>query len=147
MKILQNNFNFLKVLSLILVFLFLSACSNGTVELKINDENIKVEIAADALSKAKGLGDRESLCENCGMVFVFGEKSKHVFWMKDMNFPLDIIYLNNDEIVEIFEDVQIFDDAGETTEVFPDKNADKVLELNAGWCRKNNVSVGDKIEL
>lgn len=147
MKKFKNNFSFLKILGLFLIFLFLSACSNGMVDLKINEKKIRAEIAADAISKAKGLSDREELCKNCGMVFVFGEESKHTFWMKDMNFPLDIIYVNNDQIVEIFDNVQIYNDLGEFTEIFPNKSADKVLELNAGWCEKNNVLVGDKIEL
>ena len=137
----------LKIISLILVFIFLSACTNGSLDLEINDTLLDVEISADALSRARGLSGREDLCENCGMVFVFGEQAKHSFWMKDMNFPLDIIYIQKDKIVEIFEKVQIFDDTNEFTEIFPNQNADKVLELNAGWCEAHNVQVGDKIEL
>ena len=137
----------IKIVSLILIIIFLSACTNASLELKINDELLDIEISADAITRAKGLSGREGLCENCGMVFVFGREAKHSFWMKDMNFPLDIIYIKNDEIVEIFKDVQVLDNMNEITEVFPNKNADKVLELNAGWCEAHNVQVGDKIEL
>lgn len=130
-----------------LVFLFLSACTNSNLDLKINDILLNVEISADTLSRAKGLSGRDDLCENCGMIFLFGKQAKHSFWMKDMNFPLDIIYIQKNEIVEIFENVPVFDDLNEFTEIFPNQNADKVLELNAGWCEAHNVQVGDKIEL
>jgi uncharacterized membrane protein (UPF0127 family) len=142
-----NGLKKLKIISLILVVIFLSACTNSSLDLKINDTLLDIEISADALSRAKGLSGREDLCENCGMVFIFGGQAKHSFWMKDMNFPLDIIYIQNDEIVEIFKDVQVFDDINEITEIFPNQNADKVLELNAGWCETHNVQLGNKIEL
>ena len=127
--------------------IFLSACTNANVNLEINGEVLDIEISADALSRTRGLSNRESLCENCGMVFIFGKESKYTFWMKDMNFPLDILYIQDDEIVEIFKDVQVLDNADEFTEIYPDVNADKVLELNAGWCEAYDVQVGDKIEL
>lgn len=137
----------LKIISLVLLILLLSACTNDNIDLKINEEVLHVDIVADALSRARGLSGRENLCENCGMVFVFGQESKHNFWMKDMNFPLDILYIQKDEIVEIFENVPILDDMGEIKEIFPNQKADKVLELNAGWCTAHGVEVGDRIEL
>lgn len=137
----------LKIISLVLVIFFLSACTKDTVNLKIKGEVLNVEISADVLSRTMGLSNREILCENCGMIFLFGKQGKYPFWMKDMNFPLDIIYIQKDKIVEIFENVQVFDDVKEFTEVFPDQNADKVLELNAGWCKAHNVQIGDILEL
>jgi uncharacterized membrane protein (UPF0127 family) len=142
-----NGLKKLKIISLILVVIFLSACTNSSLDLKINDTLLDIEISADALSRVKGLSGREDLCENCGMVFLFGKQAKHFFWMKDMNFPLDIVYIQNDKIVEIFKDVQVLDNMNEITEIFPNQNADKVLELNAGWCETHNVQLGNKIEL
>lgn len=135
------------IISLLFVLLLLSACTNGVTKLKIKDEVLTVEISADAFTRSRGLSGRESLCENCAMVFIFGQESKHSFWMKDMNFPLDILYINGDEIVEIFKNVPVLDEMNEIKEVFPNKKADKVLELNAGWCDAHDVEVGDKIEL
>ena len=135
------------IISLLFVLVLLSGCTNGVTTLKIKDEVLNIEISADAFTRNRGLSGRESLCENCGMVFIFGEESKHSFWMKDMNFPLDILYIKGDEIVEIFKNVQVLDDMNEIKEVFPNKKADKVLELNAGWCDTYNVQVGDEIEL
>ena len=146
-KKIKTKLSLVKIVSLILVVIFLSACTNASLKLKINDDLLSVEISADALSRSRGLSGRESLCEDCGMVFVFGGEAKHSFWMKDMNFPLDILYIKGDEIVEIFKNVQILDDMNEIKEIFPNKKADKVLELNAGWCETHNVQVGDRIEL
>ncbi len=135
------------IISLFFVLVLLSGCANGITTLKIKDEVLNVEISADAFTRTRGLSGRESLCENCAMVFIFGQESKYSFWMKDMNFPLDILYIKGDEIVEIFKNVQVLDDMNEIMEVFPNKKADKVLELNAGWCDAHDVQVGDKIEL
>lgn len=135
------------IISLFFVLILLSACSNGNSSLKLKDELLNVEISADLISRAKGLSGRENLCENCAMVFIFGKEAKYTFWMKGMNFPLDILYIKGDEIVEIFKNVQVLDDMNEVMEVFPNEKADKVLELNAGWCDAHDVQVGDKIEL
>jgi len=138
----------LRIISLLFILILLSACSNGNnvTSLRIKNELLNIEISADELSRTKGLSGRESLGENWGMIFIFEEEAKHNFWMKDMNFPLDILYIKNDEIVEIFKNVKILDNYGEFTEIFPKEKADKVLELNAGWCDIHDVRVGDKIE-
>jgi len=148
LKKIKINLSSIKIISLILVVIFLSACiNNNVINLKINDQILNIEVSDDALSKAKGLSGRENLGENCGMIFLFSEEARHTFWMKDMNFPLDIIYVRENEIVEIFKNVPIFDEAGEITEIFPEQKADKIIELKSGWCDLYGVQTGDKIEL
>ena len=134
------------IISLFLVVL-LSACNNKINTLRIKDELLNIEIASNHSNQKKGLSNRESLCKNCAMLFLFEEEAKHSFWMKDMNFPLDILYIQDDKIVEIFKDVQVLDNMDEITEIFPNQKADKVLELNAGWCDVHQIQVGDKIRL
>jgi len=147
MKKLKINLSSIKIISLILVVIFLSACiNNNVINLKINDQILNIEVSDDALSKAKGLSGRENLGENCGMIFLFSEEARHTFWMKDMNFPLDIIYVRENEIVEIFKNVPIFDEAEEITEIFPEQKADKVIELKAGFSDLHNLKIKDKIE-
>ena len=58
-------------------------------------EEIPVEVADTLKKRSLGLGKRASLKKGWGMLFVFEKRKPHRFWMKDMQFPLDIIWLDN----------------------------------------------------
>lgn len=104
---------------------------------------IKVELAKTPASQQQGLSDRKSLGTNQGMLFIFPQDEPHQFWMKDMNFPLDIIWLDKDgKILGIAAKV--------ATSTFPDTIPSpgpirQVLEVNAGYAEKNELTVGDFI--
>ncbi|MDD3284140.1 MAG: DUF192 domain-containing protein [Patescibacteria group bacterium] len=137
---------------LILVFLFVlyfdikKVHAPEVAKIVISSYVINVELAKTDIQKSKGLSNRDNLCENCGMLFLFDELKLHNFWMGEMRFPLDILYIKDYEIVEIFKNIPVFTD-NDYTRIYPTKNANKVLELNANWCDKNNIKVGDKINL
>ena len=135
-----------KALSLILICLFLTACSNVSqfVDLKIKDVEVRAELAVNFKEKIQGLSGRENLENNQGMLFLYEQAGQYSFWMKDMNFSLDIIYINSDEIMEIFKNVPLKTD-GEITGIFPVQTVDKVLEVNAGFCDLYDIQIGDKI--
>ncbi|MFH1781353.1 MAG: DUF192 domain-containing protein, partial [Patescibacteria group bacterium] len=86
-----------------------------------------------------------NLEKNECMLFVFKESKSRTFWMKNMNFPLDIIFINNNEIVEIKENIQAPDSADipQYSSKYP---ADTVLELPAGLVADNNIITGDKVD-
>ena len=71
-------------------------------------EEIPVEVADTLKKRSLGLGKRTSLKKGWGMLFVFEKRKTHRFWMKDMQFPLDIIWLDNHRIVHIIHNVQPF---------------------------------------
>lgn len=86
-----------------------------------------------------GLGNRKELCEKCGMLFVFLEEKEHVFWMKDMLFPLDIIWLKDGKIVLIEKNI-----SQTSSETFgKGVISDSVIELNAGISDKLGIKEGD----
>jgi len=117
-----------------------------TVEIKINGCIINVEIADTAAKRAKGLSGRKSLAENSGMFFVFNRPDYYSFWMKDMNFSLDFIWINGNEIVEITRNVKP-EDYQPPNSLVPKNKIDKVLEVNAGVAQQNGIQEGDKLEL
>lgn len=118
----------------------------GLSQLKIGERVFDIEIADDAAERSKGLSDRESLEENHGMLFLFGLPSARNFWMKNMNFPLDIIWINGDKIVGFAENVP--PNNSQTPAIYSSLEAvDKVLEINAGLVQKLGIKIGDKIEL
>jgi len=62
----------------------------------IAGQDIKVDLALTEAQREQGLSGRQSLNENEGMLFVFDSPGNYPFWMKDMNFPIDIIWLSED---------------------------------------------------
>jgi len=91
-----------------------------------------------------GLMFRKSLPDNQGMFFVFNEPDKYAFWMKNVEFPLDIIWINQDKvIIDIKANVSTCRDSCPT--LVPQEKAKYVLEVNAGFIEKNQVKIGDKV--
>ncbi len=135
-----------------------------TEEIKIGGNIIKVEIADTKEKREKGLSGRQSLSENSGMLFIFDHSDYYSFWMKDMNFELDFIWMNGSEIIEITRNVRPEDyqpastrlnqgtlrpqsEASESLmSLFPKNKVDKVLEVNAGAAERLGIKVGDRIE-
>lgn len=119
-------------------------------EITIKDVKVQVEVADDEAKRKKGLSGRDGLEENAGMLFVFLEKSSGVsFWMKEMKFPLDIIWINDQKIIKIDKNVQ--PEPGVADERLkrysPASDINYVLEVNAGFADKNNLKVGDQFLL
>jgi uncharacterized membrane protein (UPF0127 family) len=111
--------------------------------LKIAGKNIKVELALTEKEQEQGLSGRKELQENSGMLFVFDKADKYPFWMKDMNFSIDIIWFDeNLNVVYIKKEAK--------PESYPEsfsssENAKYVLEVNAGFSDKNDLKVGDGV--
>src|SRR3989344_2558804 len=111
----------------------------------INDVVVEAERADSFLKRQQGLSGRKQLKENGGMFFIFDKPAAYPFWMKDMEFPIDIIWIDeNYRVVDITKNAlpesfpKIF---------LPSKPVKYVLEVNAGFADKNNISVNDKIEM
>lgn len=112
----------------------------------IEDDTFEVEVADDDAERIKGLSDRDNLDENKGMVFVFEEKGKYGFWMRNVKFPLDIIYISDNKIVDIFANTAPQAEDAENIPVFePKENANFVLEINGGKAKELGIDVGDEV--
>lgn len=120
--------------------------SNREVTLEIKNIQIKAEVADNQADLARGLSERPSLDENTGMYFNLGGKKVATFWMKSMLFPIDIIWIEEQKIVGINENVPIPVNGMIPTYTSP-QAVTHVLEVNAGFVRKNNVKIGDKVEI
>ncbi len=120
----------------------------GTVAL--GDTSISVEVSDTFASRQLGLSYRDSLGEGSGMLFVFDSYNIQYFWMKDMKFPLDIIWIKDDTVVDISKNVPIPMSRASLNQLptySPKEKVNYVLEVNAGFADKNKVKIGDKVKL
>jgi len=101
---------------------------------------IDVAIADTPVTRRVGLSNLKRLGEDRGLFFVFNDSDTHGIWMKDMEFPIDIIWMDEDmRIVYIHRDVS----PDSYPEAFhPDTPARFALEVNAGFSLKYNVKIG-----
>ncbi len=111
--------------------------------IKIANQEIKVELALTSEQKEKGLGGRSELGEDTGMLFIFEKPGKYSFWMKDMNFPIDIIWFDENLKVIYIQKNAMPESYPET--YGPNENAKYVLEVVAGFADKNNLQLGDSV--
>ena len=126
------------------------ASQNGTDYLRarilIKGIELSAEIPTTSELMGKGLAVKDQLKENEAMFFVFDNPEKHSFWMKDMNFRIDIIWLDsNDKVVHIEQNLQPCVSVFTCTGYNPDTDSQYVLETIAGFTQRHNVSVGTDI--
>ncbi len=138
---------FVAVIAGLVLFNFLphGAVVSNRVCYKLNC--FEVEVASTEAQRVAGLSNRTSLEAEKGMLFVFSQAGNYPFWMKGMNFPLDIIWIaKNGTVVFIERNAQ----PCTTTEcipIDPQKNVSYVLEVNAGIASSIGLKVGDKVEI
>jgi hypothetical protein len=119
--------------------------------IKVRNVEINVEVANTQTERAKGLSERNSLDENSGMLFDFGEKNVSPgFWMKGMRFPLDIIWIKDNSVLKIDKNVPAPASATADSELplyRPSEPIDYVLEVNAGFSDKKGIKPGDQLTI
>lgn len=105
---------------------------------------ISIELAQSDNEKHQGLSDRKSLCQNCGMLFVWPDYDVRDFVMRNMNFPLDIIFIADQKIVKIENNLL---PEGETPENIYSSEVpvNYVLEVNGGLTDRYGITVGDEV--
>lgn len=119
-----------------------------TSTVTIGNYNFEVIVATSQREREIGLSETNSLPQDQGMIFLFEKPDYYSFWMKNMKFPIDILYLSNQEIVTIYKNVQPATNSAENLRIYtPTGPSDKVLEIQAGLSEKYGFKNGDKITL
>ena len=108
-------------------------------------EGIPVEVADTLKKRSLGLGKRTTLKKGWGMLFVFEKRKPHRFWMKDMQFPLDIIWLDNHRIVHIIHNAQPVNSKVEPEVMTSPVPVNFVLEIAAGRATKLRLKTGQRM--
>ncbi|OHB24171.1 MAG: hypothetical protein A3F96_01000 [Parcubacteria group bacterium RIFCSPLOWO2_12_FULL_40_10] len=107
----------------------------------IGDTKIEIKTAETPEERTLGLSGQKSLPHNRGLFFIYDQPDLYGIWMKEMNFPIDIIWFDSDKkIVSISKNAK----PESFPEVFwPDFLASYVLEVNAGFVDENGIKIGD----
>ena len=120
-----------------------------TEKLSIKGNTWSVEMATSSLQQARGLSGRTGLGPNDGMLFVFNGGGVQNFWMKDMNFSLDMIWISGNTVAGFAQDAEPQPGAPLwKLKIYTSPyNVDKVLEVVDGTVAKYNIKVGDIVTI
>jgi len=135
----------------------------GEQNLKIGQTILKVEIADTPEKRNHGLSDRKSLCDDCGLLFIFDAPGVYPFWMRRMYFDIDILWIRDREVADITYDAKAppkfsltlpmckaergcLNEEWESPKTFYQSKVliDMVLEVNSGWVKEKGIKVGNK---
>ncbi|MDH5559848.1 MAG: DUF192 domain-containing protein [Deltaproteobacteria bacterium] len=139
------------LLLLFLLFLTGNLSASTFKRLLIKESHkIKIEIVESAAEKTLGLGKRDFLEKDTGMLFLYLQPAEQLFWMKNMNFEIDIIWILKDRVVHIEKNVPppslMLND--EDLKIYGRGiSADKVLEVRGGLSEQIKLKPGDPIRL
>lgn len=146
----------------IIAFLSLAALGAGVVfvssekndystTITFNNVTLSAEVVDTPTLRTKGLSGRAGLETNKSMLFVFEKEGYYGFWMKDMFFPIDIFWIKNGRVVDLEENVPVPTSSQyynkKLSVYIPDMPARFVLETRAGFAKKNNITIGDKVTI
>lgn len=117
----------------------------NTILMTIGGVEVQASVADTLSKRIKGLSGTPFLPENVVKLFAFGVEGEHSIWMKDMNYPIDIIWAAEDGVVVHIEE-------NVSPDTYPEAFASPtpawyVIEASAGFCASNTIEVGDKVVL
>jgi len=113
-------------------------------KIRIGTVDIPVEVAETQKEKEQGLSMRESLPQDQGLLFLFDVPARYQFWMKDMKFSIDIIWIDSGQkVVDITENA---DPASYPQTFSPQLPAQYILETNAFFAKTRSIHIGDSVD-
>lgn len=114
-----------------------------TTPLRIGNKTFTIEIARTDADRQRGLMHRESLPADRGMLFIFDREEPRAFWMKNVPFALDLIFLDAQcRVVDVKRLLPL-----DLRSTYGAKPAQYAIELNAGASAEAGLKIGDTIDL
>ncbi|NLV05271.1 DUF192 domain-containing protein [Haloarcula rubripromontorii] len=109
---------------------------------------VEVRIAQTFNQRYVGLSETESLGPDEGMLFVHDEAGQHTYVMRNMSFPLDIIFIDANGTITTIHHAPLPPEGTSESDLTGYEGRGKyVLEVNRGWANRTGVEVGDRVEL
>jgi len=116
-------------------------------EIRVNNQIIIAEVVNTNAARGRGLSGRDSIGINEGMLFEYKENEQAVFWMKDMKFPIDIVWIRAGEVLGFEQNIspQPGKSDSELIRYNSPEPVDQVLELQAGRAKTLRLFIGSHI--
>ncbi len=131
---------------LILIFITVDVLTPKLPGAEINGHVFSLYLAKTPQEQETGLAKFNKIDKNQGMLFIFKKADYYSFWMKNMRFPIDIIFIKDNKVVAVFQKVPV--SPNENPPVYTTKaKADKVLEINSGLTSEYKIKIGSKVRL
>lgn len=112
----------------------------------INDHTFRVEVADTDEKRTRGLSGRSEIGAD-GMLFIFDSPGQYGFWMKEMLFDLDFIWIRDGQVVDIHEQIPHSVSSDSTLPVYqPKQVVTQMLEVPAGTVEEFNIQIGDTVQ-
>jgi hypothetical protein len=125
---------------------FLSLPDHSKRQVQIGTQKLRLEIVNTDESRQKGLSDR-AIVNSDGMLFVFPQAQILQFWMKEMRFGLDFIWIKDGKVVDITPNVPTPRDDQPLQIYSPSQPADMVLEVSDGQAAWFGIQKGQEVRL
>lgn len=114
-----------------------------TAVMHLGSHRFDVRVADTDRSRQQGLSGTTSLPANEAMVFVFDSDNRWSIWMKDMNYSIDIVWLDSSKHVVDFV-LDATPDSYPTKTFFPKEDARYVVEFKSGTVKSKGIRIGDQ---
>jgi len=114
------------------------------ITIKVGNNSVSAEVAANTQEQNLGLGGRSCIGADKGMLFAFSQPGQYDFWMKDMKFPIDIVWLNENKLVVTVKSNVMPNTYPKT--FTSTKPAKYVLELGADRAQQLNITEGTTLQ-
>lgn len=143
----------------VLIIFLLSGCTkkqssdlasmqdHAKVSMIVGKSNLNVEVVNSLESITQGLGDRTEIGSD-GMLFVMPEKRMAHFWMKGMQFGLDMVWIDDSTVIGTTENIEYLDGSEQNLKIYSSPaEVDQVLELPYGDVAKRGIKAGDQVTI
>lgn len=130
--------------TVLLITLFVSKKST---KVTIDNQTFRVMVAKTDKEKQIGLSNKKQIAKDQGMIFIFDNSDLYSFWMKNMEFPIDIVYINGNQVTTVISNAKVPNSNTNLTIYQPEDKSDKVLEINAGLSNKYNIKKGSTVTI
>jgi hypothetical protein len=121
----------------------------GQADVSFSEVTVTATIPLTAELQAQGLGSRPGLGDRDGMLWLYNQPDFYSFWMKNMMFPLDFIWINGNEVIDVTPNVKppTSTNESELSVYRPKRPASAILEVAAGFADHFHIQAGDMVTI
>jgi hypothetical protein len=131
---------------LVLILITVNFPNPQSPKAEINGHIFSLYLAKTSEEQEIGLAKFNRIDKDQGMLFIFQKPDYYSFWMKNMQFPIDIIFINKNKVVDIFQRVPI--PKSDNPPIYTTyEKADQVLEINSGLSNEYKIKVGSEVKI